>query len=52
MKKKPTPISLNHLLNFTVASHERNSGRGPLPPRRRRRRGTHSYNKEQFLQAK
>ena len=51
-KKKPTPVSLNHLLNFTVASHGRHSGGGSLPPRRRRRRGTHSYNKEQFLQAK
>lgn len=45
-------MSLNHLLNFTVAPREKG---GPSPardPQRRRRTKTHSYNKEQFLQAK
>ena len=57
-KRKSTPVSLNHLLNFTVAPTERRNstvGGGmvsaPLGRRRRARLG-HSYNKEQFLQAK
>ena len=45
-------MSLNHLLNFTVAPREK-GGPGPArDPQRRRRTKTHSYNKEQFLQAK
>lgn len=54
-RKKSTLTSLNHLLNFTVASTERQySGRGGIPPigRHRRRNTSHSYNKEEFLQAK
>lgn len=54
-KKKAHPMSLNHLLNFTVSSGERRySGRGGMPPvvRHRRRNTSHSYNKEEFLQAK
>lgn len=54
-KKKVPPTSLNHLLNFTVTSSERQySGRGGMPPilRHRRRNTSHSYNKEEFLQAK
>ena len=40
-------MSLNHLLNFTLSPRE--SGREVT---RRRHHKTHSYNKEQFLQAK
>jgi hypothetical protein len=56
-RRKSTPVSLNHLLNFTVAPTERRNsvsggGMTSAPLRRRRARLGHSYNKEQFLQAK
>lgn len=54
-RKKSTSTSLNHLLNFTVASTARKySGRGGMPPitRHRKRSTSHCYNKEEFLQAK
>ena len=54
-KKKSNSTSLNHLLNFTVASTGRKySGRGGMPPitRHRKRNTSHCYNKEEFLQAK
>lgn len=47
--RKKAPTSLNHLLNFTVASSERCGGMPPI--RHRRRDSSHSYNKEEFLQA-
>ena len=46
-ERKGRKTSLNHLLNFTLSPREA-AGEGA----RRRRFKTHSYNKEQFLQAK
>ena len=48
-------MSLNHLLNFTLSpreTHGGSSGGGGNGPVARRRYKLHSYNKEQFLQAK
>ena len=53
-RKKSSPISLNHLLNFTLAPRERGGG-GDYPVEgyaRGRHRRISYYNKEQFLQAK
>ena len=45
-------MSLNHLLNFTLSPREAHGSSGGGEATRRRRWKTHSYNKEQFLQAK
>lgn len=56
-RKKSGSISLNHLLNFTIAPRERyasghigSSSSGDFS--RRRGKKHHDFNKEQFLQAK
>ena len=45
-------MSLNHLLNFTLSPREAHGSSSGGEAGRRRRWKTHSYNKEQFLQAK
>ena len=46
-------LSLNHLLNFTLSPREAGGhGNTSNHGNRRRRNKTHSYNKEQFMQAK
>jgi len=49
---KKKVISLNHLLNFTIAPRDADTYGYTLPSIRRRSKGIPAFNKEQFLQAK
>ena len=51
--KRKASQSLNHLLNFTIASSSGSPGwGGNLPLRSHKHRPMHHFSKEQFLQAK
>lgn len=49
---KKKAVSLNHLLNFTVAPRDTDAYGYTLPSIRRRSKGIPAFNKEQYLQAK
>lgn len=50
-RDKKKAISLNHLLNFTLAPRDTDTYGYSLPSIRRRSKGIPTFNKEQFLQA-